>query len=215
MIQLQVQLQQYINRHTSPPSKVLYELYRETHLKTLAPQMAAGPYQGKLLKMLSCMLQPKAILEIGTFTGYAAICLAQGLQTGGVVHTIEVNEELEDLIVKYLKKAGVADKVNLHIGDAKSIIPTLTTPFDLVYIDAGKRYNGHYYDLVFEQVKKGGFIIVDNVLWSGKVAEKKMDKDAARIDAFNKKVQADERVENILLPVRDGIMVVRKVEGSL
>ena len=196
MINIEENILKYITQHTTQPSEVLYQLNRETHLKTLAPQMAAGAFQGQLLKLLSCMIQPKTILEIGTFTGYAAICLAQGLVEGGVLHTIEVNEELEGLIRKYFAKAGADDCIQLHIGDAHDIIPTLEEQFDLVYIDAGKRYNGVYYDLVFDKVKKGGFIIADNVLWSGKVTDSKLDTDASRIDAFNKKVQADSRVEN-------------------
>ena len=211
MIEIEENILKYSTNHTTSQSNVLYELQRETYLKTLAPQMIAGPFQGELLKMLSCMIQPKTILEIGTFTGYAAICLAQGLQEEGILHTIEVNEELEDMIRKYFEKAGVTNKIQLHIGDAKTIIPNLISTYDLVYIDAGKRYNGYYYDLVFDKVRKGGFILADNVLWSGKVTQSKMDKDAARIDAFNKKVQADKRVENVLLPIRDGIMLMRKV----
>lgn len=211
MIDFKKTLLDYVEHHTTPQSALLYELYRETHLKTLAPQMAAGHFQGELLKMISCMIQPKAILEVGTFTGYAAICLAQGLTENGVLHTIEVNEELEDMIQKYMDKAGLIHQVHLHIGDAGKIIPNLEILFDLVYIDAGKRYNGLYYNLVLDRVKKGGFILIDNVLWSGKVTENQMDKDAQRIDAFNKKVHQDNRVENIILPIRDGLMLVRKL----
>ncbi len=211
MIDLQEQLMTYVEAHTTPQSELLYQLYRETHLKTLAPQMAAGHFQGELLKMISSMIRPKAILEVGTFTGYAALCLAQGLEEGGKLYTIEVNEELEDLIRRYIQQAKAEHQIELHIGDAGKIIPNLEIQFDLVYIDAGKRYNDLYYDLVFEKVRQGGFILIDNVLWSGKVTESKKDKDAERIDAFNKKVHHDNRVENVVLPIRDGVTLVRKL----
>jgi caffeoyl-CoA O-methyltransferase len=202
---------QYAENHTTEESAVLQELRRETHLKTLKPQMISGQIQGQLLAFFSQMLQPKAILEIGTFTGYAVICLAQGLVENGVMHTIEVDEEKETIIRKYLEKADLTEKVKLHIGDATKIIPTLTETFDLVFIDAGKKDNALYYDMVFDSVRQGGFIITDNVLWKGKVAEETTDKRTVLIDDFNKKMHHDNRVENLLLPVRDGLMVVRKI----
>ena len=201
---------EYAENHTTSEDEVLRELRRETHLKELQPQMLSGQIQGQLLTFFSQMLQPKAILEIGTFTGYAAICLAKGLAQNGIMHTIEVNEEKETIIRKYLAKANLNDSVQLHIGDAAQIIPTLNETFDLVFIDAGKKHNALYYDMVFDRVRQGGFIITDNVLWKGKVAEDTNDKRTRLIDEFNKKIQHDERVENLLLPVRDGLMIVRK-----
>lgn len=203
---------QYAESHTTTESQILQELRRETHLKILKPQMLSGQIQGQLLTFFSQMLRPKAILEIGTFTGYAAICLAKGLIKNGIIHTIEVDEEKETIIRKYLAKANVTENVKLHIGDATTIIPTLTETFDLVFIDAGKKHNSLYYDMIFEQVRSGGFIITDNVLWKGKVVQKATtDKYVSFIDDFNKKIQQDDRVENLLLPVRDGLMVVRKI----
>lgn len=201
---------QYAENHTTDESKVLQELRRETHLKSLYPQMLSGHIQGQLLTFFSQMLQPKAILEIGTFTAYATICLAKGLAENGMIHTIEVNEEREAMIRKYLAKANINDKTQLYIGDAAEIIPTLDETFDLVFIDAGKKHNAIYYDLVFDRVRSGGFIITDNVLWGGKVAQKANDKRTRLIDEYNKKMQDDNRVENLLLPVRDGLMIVRK-----
>ncbi|MEL6718956.1 MAG: class I SAM-dependent methyltransferase [Bacteroidota bacterium] len=204
-------LSRYCLNHSTLPNEALRELERETNLKTLAPQMISGALQGQLFSLISKMIQPEAILEIGTFTGYATICLAQGLQEDGVLHTIEGNEELEYLIRKYLVKAQVDNKVKLHIGDAKEIVRTLNEQFDLVFIDAGKNDYALYYDLIFEKVKIGGFIMADNVLWSGKVVQKKHDRDTQTIDAFNKKVQQDDRVENVLLPIRDGLFLIRKL----
>ena len=201
---------EYAENHTTSEDDVLRALRRETHLKELQPQMLSGQIQGQLLTFFSQMLQPKAILEIGTFTGYAAICLAKGLAQNGIMHTIEVNEEKETIIRKFLAKADLNIKVQLHIGDAAQIIPTLTETFDLVFIDAGKKHNALYYDMVFDRVRQGGFIITDNVLWKGKVAEDTNDKRTRLIDEFNKKIQQDKRVENLLLPVRDGLMIVRK-----
>ncbi|MFK7947086.1 MAG: O-methyltransferase [Saprospiraceae bacterium] len=201
---------QYAESHTTTENEILRELRRETYIKMLQPQMISGQIQGQLLTFFSQMLQPKVILEIGTFTGYAAICLAQGLVENGIMHTIEVNEENETIIRKYLTKARLTNKVNLHIGDAVEILPTLSETFDLVFIDAGKKHNALYYDMIFNQVRQGGFIITDNVLWGGKVAENATDKRTRLIDSFNKKIQEDERVENLLLPIRDGLMIVRK-----
>ncbi len=205
-----LQLIEYCMAHSTLQPPVLHDLERETHLKTLAPQMISGHLQGQLLRLLSILKQPTSILEIGTFTGYSAICLAAGLQNGGILHTIEANEELESLIRKYVEMAGLKDRIRLHIGDAKAIIPQLNVTFDIVFIDAAKNDYAFYYDLVFDLVNPGGLIIADNVLWSGKVMEKKQEKDAALLDAFNKKIHADNRVENILLPIRDGLIIARK-----
>lgn len=200
----------YCENHTTPQSQVLYDLERETHLKTLAPQMLSGHLQGAFLSLLSQLMRPQTILEIGTFTGYAAICLAQGLAEGGKLHTIEANAELEHIIRKYVQRAELQDKIQLYIGKAEEIIPTLALNFDLVFIDAGKQQYVDFYQLVIDKVNPGGLILADNVLWSGKVVRKENDADTQMIRAFNDMVQADGRVENIMLPIRDGLMIARK-----
>lgn len=203
-------LDNYCEAHTTPQSTLLYELERETYLKTLAPQMASGHLQGQLLTILIKLIQPKIALEIGTFTGYAAICIANGLPKGGQLHTIEVNEELVYFINKYIKKAKLEEKITSYIGDAAAVVPTLPYPFDFVFIDAGKKDYATHFDLVIDKVSEGGIILADNVLWSGKVAEKKLDKATRNLHDFNEKIQNDDRVENVLLPIRDGLMVIRK-----
>lgn len=204
-------LREYCEAHTSPASSILYELERETNLKTLAPQMLSGPLQGQLLRFISLLHRPKFVLEVGTFTGYASICLAAGLQEAGQLHTIEVNEELEYLIRKYIDKAGLAKQIQLHIGDARQIIPTLDLSFDLVFIDAGKRDYPFYYELILEKVSPGGIILADNVLWGGKVLAPSKDTDTEMMKAFNEMIQQDQRVENVLLPIRDGLTIIRKI----
>ncbi|MEZ5041796.1 MAG: O-methyltransferase [Saprospiraceae bacterium] len=200
----------YCEQLSSPPSPLLYELERETHLKTLAPHMISGHLQGQLLHLISQLKQPRLILEIGTFTGYATICLAAGLPADGQLHTIEANPELEYIIRKYLKKAGLDEKVHLHIGKAEAIIPTLAPGFDLVFLDAGKLHYAMFYDLVIDLVNPGGLIIADNVLWSGKVVQNAKDKDTRALQAFNEKIKADPRVENFILPIRDGLLIAQK-----
>lgn len=210
---LSPELQQYITRHTSPEPPLLYELNRETHTKVMKPRMLSGQVQGRFLSMISHMIRPRQVLEIGTFTGYSAICLAEGLAPGGLVHTIDVNEELEDMVRSYLSRAGLDDKVRYYTGAALELIPTLDYTFDLVFIDADKKNNALYYEMVLDKVVPGGFILVDNVLWSGKVTQqtdKKVDADTQTILDFNARVQADDRVENLLLPLRDGLMMIRK-----
>jgi predicted O-methyltransferase YrrM len=206
-------IEKYILDHTESEDDVLVELYRQTHLKIYHPRMLSGHLQGKLLKMLVHMVQPKNILEIGTFTGYSAICMAQALGSNGKIHTIEVNDELEDFAKSFFKKANVEDKIDFYIGSALDIIPTIDAEFDLVFIDGEKREYLDYYNLVFDKVKKGGFIIADNVLWSGKVVEKVKPSDlhTKRILEFNQFVHDDPRVENVLFPLRDGLMILRKV----
>jgi predicted O-methyltransferase YrrM len=201
----------YCEQHTTPVDSVLEELERETHLKTLAPQMMTGGYQGKLLEMISYMLQARYILEIGTFTSYGTLCMARGLHKEGKILSIESNYELETIIRKYIEKAQLKDKVELFIGNAKEIIPKLDYEFDLVYIDAGKQDYPYYFDLVVNKIRQNGFIIVDNVLWYGKVVMDRLDSETKIIDDFNKKVAADPRVENIILPIRDGITIIRKI----
>lgn len=212
MQRLDANIFEYCEQWSAPPDTVLYELERETHLKTLAPQMLSGALQGQLLRLLSQLKRPSSVLEIGTFTGYATLCLVQGLAKGGRVRTIEANPELEYLIRKYLKKAGVEDRVELYIGDAMQVIPELPGTFDLVFIDAGKQYYQDYYGLIIDRVEPGGLIIADNVLWSGKVATelRETDADTQKLHAFNVSLQEDERVDNLLLPVRDGLLVARK-----
>lgn len=203
---------QYCEDYSNAPDPVLYELERETHLKTLAPQMMSGALQGKLLQLLSQLKQPRLALEVGTFTGYAAICLARGLARGGMLHTLEVNPELEYLIRKYLKKAGLEGRVQLHIGDAMHLIPNLPAPFDLVFIDAGKQHYRDYYELIIDRVAPGGLILADNVLWSGKVAtvQREADPDTRKLHEFNTLLKTDERVDSLLLPIRDGLLLARK-----
>ncbi|EJF10023.1 O-methyltransferase [Pontibacter sp. BAB1700] len=210
---LDEELQQYAEEHTSPESELLRKINRQTHLNVMKPRMLSGHMQGRLLSMFSHMIRPKQILEVGTYTGYSAMCLAEGLQEDGTLHTIDINEELEDMVRGYIKEAGLSESVKYYIGNALEIIPTIDATFDLVFIDADKYNYATYYDLVIDRVRSGGYIIADNVLWSGKVLakhRKKLDEDTAALLDFNKKVQDDPRVENILLPVRDGLMVARK-----
>ena len=199
----------YCTAHTSVQSALLHELERETHLKTLSPGMLSGHYQGRILSMFSKMIQPKTILELGSFTGYSALCLAEGLSENGKLHTVEVNEELEKIIRKYIVKADLENKITLHIGDAAQVVPTLPHTFDLAFIDAGKHDYENHYEMVVEKMNPGGIILADNVLWFGKVFQGKMDVDAKRLKKFNTKIQQDTRVENVMLPVRDGILMIR------
>ncbi len=204
-------IEQYAQKYSSAEMGILAELSRETQAKVLRPRMLSGHIQGLFLQMMSKMIQPQNILEIGTYTGYSAICLAQGLQKNGVVHTIEVNDELESIIRRYIEKAGLTDKISLHIGDALNIIPSINESWDLVFIDADKENYLNYYNLVFEKVRPGGWIIADNVLWSGKVLnENENDSETAAIRKFNQHIHEDERVEHLLLPLRDGLMIIRK-----
>lgn len=206
-------LAQYTEEHTSPEDKVLAELNRETNAHILMPRMLSGHLQGRVLSMISHMVKPKYILEIGTYTGYSAICLAEGLQEGGQVHTIDINDELMPLVNKYIAKASLQNKIIAHTGNALNIIPTLTPLFDIVFIDADKINYSNYFDLVIDKIPSGGFIIADNVLWSGKIIDpiEKMDNDTRALNSFNKKVHNDRRVENVLLPVRDGLLLIRKI----
>ena len=209
---MEKELDKYIREHSTPEDKVLEELYRQTHLYVVNPNMASGHIQGKFLEMLSYMIHPSRILEIGTYTGYSAICLARGLKSGGQLHTIEINDELNEMSTHYFALAGVADRVTLHTGRAQDVIPEMKYIFDLVFIDADKREYCEYYDLVFEKVRKGGFIIADNVLWGGKIEGEEALKDPQTkgVVKFNEMVRKDPRVEKIVLPVRDGLMIIRK-----
>lgn len=201
----------YCMAHTSALDPVFHQLERETQLRTLAPQMMSGPYQGQLLRFISSMVRPQRVLEIGTFTGYSALCLAAGLPPGGQLHTIEANDELGYIIRKYIALAGYQDQIVLHFGDAAQIVPTLEDTFDLVFLDAGKLDYPQHYELALAKMRQGAILLADNVLWDGKVASgNEKDETARLLRSFNNMVQQDERVENLLLPLRDGLMVVRK-----
>lgn len=211
---LDAQLDAYIAAHTSPEPEPLHALNRETHLKVLQPRMLSGHLQGRVLSMLSHMIRPVQVLEVGTYTGYSAICLAEGLAENGHIHTIDINEELEPMVSRYLALTGNADRVTMHIGAALDVMSTLEGPFDMVFIDADKHNYIPYYDAVFNKVPVGGYIIADNVLWSGKVTDEHeiaADPDTAGLVAFNKHVLDDSRVENVLFPIRDGLMIARKI----
>ena len=200
----------YCEQLSTPPDDLLKALERETFLKTLAPQMITGHLQGLLLSMISQWVNPNSILEIGTFTGYGTLCLIKGLKDNGILHTIEVNPEVVHISKKYFQLAGLEGRIELHIGDVQDIIPTMDQQFDLVYIDAGKREYQLHYDLVIGKVKTGGVILADNVLWSGKVGMTQKDVDTEILKEFNQKILNDNRVTNMLLPVRDGLMIIKK-----
>lgn len=209
---LPADIQAYVEAHSDKETALLSELNRETHSKVMMPRMLSGHLQGRMLSMLSHMIQPKCILEIGTYTGYSAICMAEGLASDGKLITLDINEELEAMVRDYFKKAGLTEKIDYRIGNAMELIPEIDAELDMVFIDADKKNYTNYFNLVFDKVRSGGFIIADNVLWSGKVVqiEKKTDKDTQAILEFNRFVQEDDRVENVLFPVRDGLMVIRK-----
>lgn len=207
-------IEEYVLRHTPQESAVLHKINRETHLKVMQPRMLSGHFQGQLLRFLVEMIQPKRILEIGTYTGYSAIALAQGLKTEGKLITIDVNVELEKMISNFILEAGLSDKIEQITGNALEIIPTLTENFDLVFIDADKRNYKNYLDLVLNKLNSGGYILTDNVLWSGKVTmpKEQMDVDTRMINEFNDYVQNHPQLESILLPVRDGLYISRKID---
>lgn len=200
----------YCENHSEKESALLKDLNRQTHLKIGSPRMLSGHLQGRFLSFISKMQGPQYILEIGTYTGYSALCLAEGLQPGGKLTTIDPNEETNLFASGFIQNSEFADKIELLSGYAQNILPTLNRTFDLVFIDADKRNYPLYFDLVIDKVRKGGLIIADNVLWSGKVLDEKMDDDTLVIHQFNEKIMADQRVENLLLPLRDGLMVMRK-----
>jgi caffeoyl-CoA O-methyltransferase len=204
-------LQAYAEQHSTAESPVLQQINRDTYANVLMPRMLSGHLQGRLLAMITRIVNPRLVLEIGTYTGYSAICMAEGLRAGGKVITIDKNEEIESRIRSNFASAGVAELIDLRIGKAQDIIPTLEGPFDLVFIDADKERYCLYYDLVIDKINSGGIILADNVLWSGKVLDEIPDKDTKAILDFNRKVNSDPRVENVLLPIRDGIMLARKL----
>jgi caffeoyl-CoA O-methyltransferase len=206
-------LANYANSHTSEEPEILKKLNRETHLKMMQSRMLSGHLQGRLLSLLSHLTRPKCILEIGTYTGYSAICLAEGLAEGGILHTIDNNPERDAFVNRFIDEAKMTNKIRTYIGDARFVIPTITGEFDIVFIDADKSGYAEYYDLIIDRVKPGGIIITDNVLWSGKVIEpvKANDEDTRLICVYNEKIAADSRVEVVLLPIRDGISIARKM----
>ena len=204
--------EKYLREHSSPQSEALEWIEKQTNIRTNYPRMLSGAVQGRLLTILAEISNARYVLEIGTFTGYSATCLAYGLPEEGHIDTLEINDELEDLIREGWSRAGVEGKITLHIGDARKTIATLEGPYDLVYIDANKREYSEYYDLVFDLVRPGGLILADDVLWDGKLWQDPLpqDKQTLGIAAFNDKVMADPRVESVLLPIRDGLNVIRK-----
>lgn len=210
-MEVNIELEKYIETHSEPEPPVLKELSRLTHLKTLRPRMLSGNMQGQFLKMMCHLVNAKRVLEIGTFTGYAAISMAMGMAEDGIVHTIDINDEIEDFAREFIAKSGLEDRIVFHVGDACEMIPQLDETFDLVFIDADKRQYVEYYKLIFDKVRPGGLILADDVLWDGKVLdEANRDAQTKGILAFNEYVQADSRVENILLPFRHGLMLMRK-----
>ena len=204
--------EKYAEAHSSPEIPVLSKVFRHTQLTTPFPRMVSGHMQGLLLQMIARMLRPDKVLEIGTFTGYSAICFAQGLTAAGIIDTIEVNPEMEEVILGNFQEAGLSDRINLMIGDALEIIPALESTYDLVFIDADKEQYLDYYHLVFDKVRPGGIILVDNVLWGGKVLSSVLpsDKEATGVVQFNAFIKQDQRVERLFLPLRDGLMVLWK-----
>jgi len=205
-------LEQYILSHIDDESELLKHLDREAHVKLLRPRMLSGHLQGKILKMLCRMMQPRFVLEIGTYTGYSALCLAEGSPDDAVIHTIEIDDELEDFVREQFNSSGLGSKINLHIGDASDIIPYFDIVFDLIFIDADKRHYIDYYDLVLKKIRPGGLIIVDNTLWDGKVLKNPhpTDKQTLGIQQFNDMLARDSRVEKVILPVRDGLTLIWK-----
>ena len=210
---LDYRLEKYILDNSSDEDKLLGELNRKTHLDVLQPRMLSGHLQGLLLEFISKMISPKNILEIGTFTGYSAICLAKGMQKGGRLITIEKNDELQQIIEEYIGRSEYKENIELLVGDALSFIENINIEFDLVFIDADKEEYSAYFDAIINKVKSGGIILADNVLWSGKVIEKDSQNDpsTASIIDFNKKIKNDSRIENVILPIRDGISIIRKL----
>ena len=204
--------EQYVAEHSSPQSEALEWIQKQTHIRTNYPRMLTGAVQGRFLTMLARISGAERVLEIGTFTGYSSTCFAYGIKEGCMVDTLEINDELEDLIREGWERAGVRDRITLHIGDAKETLRTLSGPYDIVYMDANKREYCDYYDLIFDLVRPGGLILADDVLWDGKLWQDPMpsDKQTLGIAAFNDMVAADSRVESVILPWRDGLNIIRK-----
>ncbi|MBO4664182.1 MAG: O-methyltransferase [Bacteroidaceae bacterium] len=207
-------IEEYIKEHIDPESEYLHQLYRATHLHLLYPRMASGHIQGRLLKMFVGMIKPKLILEIGTYSGYSGLCLAEGLPEGGHLHTIEINDEQEDFTLPWFQNSPYADKITMHIGNAMEIIPKLGLKFDMAFIDGDKRIYSEYYELVLEHLNTGGYILADNTLWDGHVLDKnpkECDLQTRGVQAFNDLVAQDKRVEKVILPLRDGLTIIKKL----
>tara|TARA_R110002073_G_scaffold123234_1_gene266742 strand:- start:40123 stop:40764 length:642 start_codon:yes stop_codon:yes gene_type:complete len=204
-------IDEYVITHSQKEPKVLQELSKETWQKVLNPRMLSGAFQGRVLSMISKLIQPKNVLEIGTYTGYSAICIAEGLKENGVIHTVDKNEELEVLQDKYFEKSGYKNQIQQHFGNALEIISELDVTFDLVFIDADKSNYSNYFNLIIDKMNKGGVILSDNVLWSGKVVEKldPKDQDTMALLEYNKLLNSDDRIETVLLPIRDGLTISR------
>lgn len=203
----------YCEAHTSAEDPLLLKITRETQAKVLLPRMISGHLQGKTLELFAKMLQPKAILEIGTFTGYSAICLARGLAPGGTLLTLDINDELEAMVRGFFEESGLGLQIDYRLGNARELLPAIPGPFDLIFIDADKYYYSAYYDLVIDKLRPGGILLADNVLWSGKILVEegqKIDKDTQALLEFNRKLVEDPRVEVVLLPIRDGLFMARK-----
>ena len=205
-------IEEYVLSHIDKEPEVLAWLTRETHLRTLKPRMLSGHLQGRMLKMFCAMMSAKRILEIGTFTGYSAICMAEALPKDGELHTMEVNDEMEEFLNEVFERSGMAEKIHLHIGDASQLIPQLEGQFDVVFMDGNKRHYSEYFDVVFPKLRLGGLLIADNTLWDGHVLEDSKDAQTVGIQKFNDKVFSDERVERVIVPVRDGMTLVRKIK---
>ncbi len=205
-------LDEYVTQHTSKESKLLHELHRETYLKVLQPRMLSGHFQGRVLSMISKMIRPSRILELGTYTGYSALCLAEGLTKKGHLHSIDKNEEREEFVQEFIDRSNFSTQITQHIGDALEIIPQIKEDWDLVFIDADKENYLNYYNLIITTLKSGSYILADNILWSAKVIdETAQDKNTKLLREFNKCITEDPRVENILLPIRDGIQIGRVI----
>ena len=209
---MEQELEQYILHHIDNEGQLLSQLNRDTHVNLLRPRMLSGHLQGRILKMICRMISPVRILELGTFTGYSALCMAEALPDNGELHTIEIDDELETFILKYFDRSPYRDRIHLHIGDAREVVPRLDGTFDMVFIDANKRLYCDYYDLVFNKVRPGGFILADNTLWDGKILRSPLPSDAQTIGImrFNEKVATDTRVEKVILPLRDGLTLIYK-----
>lgn len=205
-------IEEYVLSHIDKEPEVLAWLTRETHLRTLKPRMLSGHLQGRMLKMFCAMMSAKRILEIGTFTGYSAICMAEALPKDGELHTMEVNDEMEEFLNEVFERSGMAEKIHLHIGDASQLIPQLEGQFDVVFMDGNKRHYSEYFDVVFPKLRLGGLLIADNTLWDGHVLEDSKDAQTVGIQKFNDKVFSDERVERVIVPVRDGMTLIRKIK---
>lgn len=205
-------IEEYILSHSDDEGELLAVLNRDANVNLLRPRMLSGHLQGRILKMFCRMLAPKRVLEIGTYTAYATLCMAEGMAPDGRIHTIEINDEMEDFINKYLDRSPHKEKITVHFGDALEVIPKLGGEFDLVFIDADKRLYSEYYDLVFPMVRPGGLILADNTLWDGHVVEvpRSADKQTLGIMAFNDKIKRDDRVEKVILPLRDGLTMIWK-----